>query len=849
MTMNFHVKFFKVVTVLIMIVFARQSFAEKKYDFSNWQSNFSAIGEKSYDYFGHAIATGDVNGDGAEDILVGAFYADPNDRSGGGCAYLFLGNSTSSQQRLLNLAQESADVKFLGPANNSQLGKSVAIGNVNNDAYDDIIIAAPYHSENGIQTRGAVYVILGSSTLTGVKDLAAGGYDSKILGAGPEDQFGLSLLASDLNHDNFDDIIIASPYADQSPKVNCGKIYVFWGSSQFPSSIDLANQTADLTIVGEATNDKAGFALCSGNVNGDNYFDLLIGAPSATIDAVQRSNAGIVYLIAGKANYASSTIELSASQEVISKFYGGLSFSSLGKTIATGDVNGDNYDDILLTDFAGNNNKGVVGIVLGNITLPAEIDFAYSAYNNTISGGEMGGILGEDLLVTDINNDTYADIFIGVPNANTDNGNSSGLVYLIKGKQFLPTDYNLNTENADELYLGSSAENRFGFSMSALKFNKDSKKDVCFGAPEGGYSAGQIFTVLGGLPYILNKNPEHKAHRVEVDTTVSFDLYDDDEGVDINSVHVVIGGVEYTSTSPNFSYSGTPSKYSVTIVPVERFGYDQIVDVTVNCDDLAGWHMPTESYYFRTREDTDAPYTARWVPAPDSTNIAVDANVTFHIYDDGEGVNLNSVVVNINGTIYTADSTNFSYSGTPNDYYIQIDPPMDFSFGEIVNVSIDAADNSANANIMSTFRYSFTCVDDTIPPIVVSWDPADGDTISQKSTLQFEIIDIGAGVNRSSINFYLDQTNLTPFLNIVPNSSGNGFVAQYTPTTQNYYSLGDHKLRVVAYDQASTPNMADTSITVICIPDHEPPYTQNHFPVKYETEAATNTRDRSGYKH
>ena len=96
--------------------------------------------------------------------------------------YIFYGSASLPQQSILNLSQTNADVTFYGPVDNSQLGKSIAAGNINNDAYDDIIIGAPYHSQNDIQMRGAVYVIYGTPGLRGNIDLASGGFDIKILG-------------------------------------------------------------------------------------------------------------------------------------------------------------------------------------------------------------------------------------------------------------------------------------------------------------------------------------------------------------------------------------------------------------------------------------------------------------------------------------------------------------------------------------------------------------------------------------------------------------------------------------------------------------------------------------------
>ncbi len=828
-------------TIIILLCSSVTIYAAKNYDFSGWSGNHTVTGEKAFDYFGHAIAAGDINGDGLEDLVVGAYYADPQDRSGGGCVYIFFGKTLPSQKVSIDLSLDQADVTFFGPSNNAQLGKAVAVGNLNNDNYDDIIISAPAHSEDDVQARGVVFVIYGKASLSGNKDLADSGFDIKILGNNHEDQLGSTLCCTDLNNDNNDEIIIGAPFADQLPKVNCGTVSIIWGDNQLAGQVILTAENVDLIIVGEETNDKLGYSISAGNFNGDDFNDLILGAPTATIDAEQKANAGKIYLFSGNNSFTLSNIDLGTSNHVMSRMYGGQASANIGKVTAAGDVNGDGYDDILFTDFAAENKDGAIGAVYGNVMLSSEIDFRFTPYDKKIIESKFEGSLGEALHVADFNGDNYSDVVIGIPGADTENGDASGLAYVFYGAQFWNDIVDLNS-HYNEIYFGATPSDNFGNALCVLRFNEDSQQDLCIGAVAGGNNAGQIYTIMGGLPYLQNQSPVHRANRVEVDAKVRFDLFDDIEGIDINSVQVIVGGITYNSTKDNFSYSGVGSKYSIEITPVEEFGYAQIIDITVNCADLSGWEMPTESYYFRTKDDTDPPYTAKWNPSPGISDVAVDTDITFHIYDKGEGIDISSVNVNINGEDFFLGSPQFQFSGIPDDYYIQINPSENFSFGETVNVAIDGADNAAVANVMSTFRYSFTCLIDSIPPHVINWSPSGGDSISQKAILEFEIIDEGAGVNEDSLAFYLDNQNVMPFSEISENNLGNGFIVQYSPQTpQDYYSFGAHELRIVASDMADSPNHIDTMTTVFCMTDNVPPLTRNHFPEKSETGAATNT--------
>jgi len=563
---------------------------------------------------------------------------------------------------------------------------------------------------------------------------------------------------------------------------------------------------------------------------------------NATTDQTVKPQAGKLYLMSGRTSYPSSTVDLATSPEIVCRMFGGLSFANIGKVSATGDINGDGYDDILMTDFAAQNNRGAVGVIFGKTTLPLNIDFAFIEFDFSIIGADSNGILGETLFSSEFDDDQIDDILIGVPQAITENGENSGMVHLVKGNTNLTGTLNLIETSPDEVYYGATAGDHFGSSLTLFNFNGDDKVDICIGAATGGENEGQIHTVFGGLPYILNRSPNHKSHDIETNASVNFDLFDDHEGVDLNSVNVLIGGVEYTSVDPNFSYSGDASKYSITINPVDLFGYNQVVDVTVYCEDLSDWIIPTQSYYFTTKEDNDPPYTLKWVPAPDSTKVGVDANVTFFFRDAGEGVNIASVRVGINETEYSVGNPSFSFEGTPKNYFISIDPPVDFNYGDTVNVTIDGSDLALSPNVMPTDRYSFFCMKDTVPPEIFFLKPTNGDTISKQEILQFEVTDDETGINPDSISFFFNETDLTSSLTINPNTTGNGYFVTFSPDAGYFHPNGQHQLKIRTTDLARTPNTTSGSITIFVVPDVLPPFTRNHFPIKYDVDAPTNTR-------
>lgn len=101
--------------------------------------------------------------------------------------------------------------------------------------------------------------------------------------------------------------------------------------------------------------------------------------------------------------------------------------------------------------------------------------------------------------------------------------------------------------------------------------------------------------------------------------------------------------------------------------------------------------------------DTEPPYTTGHDPAKDATDVPPDTNIVVHVKDDGTGVNQSTIVMKVEGTEVAPTITGDKY-----DYTLTYDPPTDFDYGQVVDVTVDAKDLNATPNVMPTDSYSFT---------------------------------------------------------------------------------------------------------------------------------------------
>ncbi len=316
-------------------------------------------GEAISDRFGLSVAcAGDVNKDGLSDIIVGAFLNDGGGEDTGR-AYIFFGGSS-----LVNKGAKDANVILTGQLTDDRFGTFVsAAGDVNGDGYDDVIVGA-YSNDSGGADAGRAYIFYGGSNMANLPDVLP---DVVLTGEATGDQFGIRVAwAGDVNGDTYDDVIVGADGADVGTSIiNTGKAYIFFGG---PYMAGQNASQADVILEGGTQDEVFASVARAGNLNGDAYDDVVVGASAYTAgsgleicnDFVDNDNDGLVdrrdsncyrgrvYVFLGGPTLT-GTISANSANFILEKPVGadGFGFS----VTAAGDVDGDGFGDLLVGAF------------------------------------------------------------------------------------------------------------------------------------------------------------------------------------------------------------------------------------------------------------------------------------------------------------------------------------------------------------------------------------------------------------------------------------------------------------------------------------------------------------------
>ncbi|MCB9754064.1 MAG: FG-GAP repeat protein [Myxococcales bacterium] len=488
-------------------------------DVADGFGGFAINGTLPQDHVGESIrSAGDVNGDGYDDIIVGAPVADAGDVPNSGATYVVFGEENADTLFLANIEESERGFKILGAALNDESGRSVSgVGDINGDGYGDLVLGAPNADPNGTNS-GRAFVILGKSDNAPVdlQQVAMGVGGFMIEGQADINFAGYAASgAGDVNGDGLEDIVVGAFGFDVGDESFAGRAYVIFGK-QNTDPLSLSHIAAGLggfAISGVSSGDFTGSAVRgAGDVNGDGFADLVVGAHGSSTSGTLTGRAYVVFGKPDNVNVDLNDVVAGVGGFMLEGEFEGdrAAFSVSG----AGDVNGDGLDDVLIgaprADPAGDASGRTYLIFGREETSPIllnDVVINSGAPNNpgfVINGSFIRDYSGVSVdAAGDVNGDGLDDMIIGAYGADP-NGSQSGRAFVLYGKQDTDAVSLATLTLGDDGFVinGETLADYAGYAVSGGgDHNGDGYADllVCsHGSDAPGVDAGRCYVVYGG---------------------------------------------------------------------------------------------------------------------------------------------------------------------------------------------------------------------------------------------------------------------------------------------------------------------------------------------------------------
>ncbi|MDP2983737.1 MAG: T9SS type A sorting domain-containing protein [Candidatus Latescibacter sp.] len=465
----------------------------------------SIEGEYANGQAGIWVCSGDINGDGIDDAVIGSLRASPHGRNQAGEVYVIFGSEKIFDSRQIDLVNTTVPVlKICGELTNDNLGCSVSAGDVNHDGCDDIIIGAPNSSK--------AYIVFGSKNISSLKeiDLSTPPLNVvRIYGIAPGEQFGFTTFAADINGDGFKDAILGAPAASPLRRNASGEVVVLFGSKDLSSAGDIylrESPQSILRIIGGKEGDWFGVRAVGGDINGDGFDDVIIGSWFA--DA-RGNNSGAMYVVFGSAGMTPSRVlDIASMNTGLLTIAGENAEDLFGFCITPVNVDNDGFRDILVSghgyDYSSRNEPGASYVIRGSSGLAAlkTIDLRQNNANVIRIIGENSVDHLARGLSADLSGDGIPELVVTASDADPLGRDLGGKIFILPGpltglgKQI---DLAAPPPGITSI-IGGLAGDHLGNFIAAGDLNHDGYPDLIIGA----HTASPLSRNLAGRVYLVS---------------------------------------------------------------------------------------------------------------------------------------------------------------------------------------------------------------------------------------------------------------------------------------------------------------------------------------------------------
>ena len=431
-------------------------------------SNVVRIDGSPGDRTGVRIASCDLNGDGIDDLVIGADEADGVDdqRFRAGETFVVFGRrgAWSGSYSLEALR----DVRIIGEEPLDNLGFGLACGDVDGDGVGDALVCARSSDSvgNAREAAGQAHLLLGRPTWPGEIDLAQAP-QTTFWGATAGDVSCGSPVIADIDDDGFGDVVIDAIRADGlAPGVTlAGQSQIVFGRADWPNELDLLTDS-DVRVYGAARDDQLGWNQIAGDLDGDGIEDLLLLAIGGDGFNDTRSGAGDTHLLRGKTAWP-AVIDL-AVESADTMIFGADRDDAFGdtKALALGDIDLDGVPDLALGSWLadgptnGTPETGEIRVIAGGAELPVLVDLRFSS-DSVVYGGASGDWSCSSVYAGDINHDGFDDLICGSTRADgpSDERPDCGETTIFFGRAPFPSELSLAAGDEDVAIIGALGGN------------------------------------------------------------------------------------------------------------------------------------------------------------------------------------------------------------------------------------------------------------------------------------------------------------------------------------------------------------------------------------------------------